>query len=51
MDALIEGIGRRPEQRNTVYGTPSEARIEQSYQAVPLEALQFQSAREYRARS
>jgi hypothetical protein len=49
MDALIEGIGRRPEQRTTLYGTPSEARIEQSYQAVPLEALQFQSAREYRA--
>ncbi|MDH5256213.1 MAG: 5-amino-6-(D-ribitylamino)uracil--L-tyrosine 4-hydroxyphenyl transferase CofH, partial [Gammaproteobacteria bacterium] len=49
MDALIEGIGRRPEQRTTLYGTPSEARIEQSYQAVPLEALRFQSAREYRA--
>jgi FO synthase len=49
MDALIEGIGRRPEQRTTVYGTPSEARIEQSYQAVPLAALQFRSAREYRA--
>jgi len=49
MDALIEGIGRRPEQRTTLYGTPPEARIEQSYQAVPLEALQFQSARDYRA--
>ncbi|MEQ1802732.1 MAG: 5-amino-6-(D-ribitylamino)uracil--L-tyrosine 4-hydroxyphenyl transferase CofH [Gammaproteobacteria bacterium] len=49
MDALVEGIGRRPEQRTTLYGTPTEARIEQSYQAVPLEALQFQSAREYRA--
>ncbi len=49
MDALIEGIGRRPEQRTTLYGTPSEVRIEQSYQAVPLEALQFQSARDFRA--
>jgi len=49
MDALIEGLGRRPEQRTTLYGTPPEARIEQSYQTVPLEALQFQSAREYRA--
>jgi FO synthase len=49
MDALIEGIGRRPEQRTTLYGTPSETRIEQSYQAVPLEALQFRSAREFRA--
>jgi FO synthase len=49
MDALIEGIGRRPEQRTTLYGSPPEARIEQSYQAVPLEALQFTSARDYRA--
>jgi len=48
MDALIEGLGRRPEQRTTLYGTPPEARIEQSYQAVPLEALQFTSARDYR---
>ena len=48
MDALVEGIGRRPEQRTTLYGTPSEARIEQSYQSVALETLQFQSAREYR---
>ncbi|MEO8444862.1 MAG: 5-amino-6-(D-ribitylamino)uracil--L-tyrosine 4-hydroxyphenyl transferase CofH, partial [Gammaproteobacteria bacterium] len=48
MDALIEGIGRRPEQRTTLYGTPSEMRIEQSYQAAPLAALQFRSARDYR---
>ena len=49
MDALIESIGRRPQQRTTLYGTPSAERIAQSYQATPLEALQFRSAREYRA--
>ncbi len=49
LDALIEGLGRRPEQRTTLYGTPPESRIEQSYQATPLAALQFRSAREYRA--
>jgi FO synthase len=49
MDALIESIGRRPQQRTTVYGTPPAERIAQSYQATPLEALQFRSAREYRA--
>lgn len=49
MDALIEGIGRRPQQRTTVYGTPPAERIAQSYAATPLEALQFRSAREYRA--
>jgi FO synthase len=48
MDALIEGIGRRPQQRTTVYGTPPAERIAQSYAATPLEALQFRSAREYR---
>ncbi len=47
MDALIEGLRRRPQQRTTLYGTPSEARIEQSYQSVPLAVLQFQSARSY----
>ena len=49
MDALIEGIGRRPVQRTTLYGTPPAERIAQSYQATPLEALQFRSAKEYRA--
>ncbi len=47
MDALIEGLRRRPQQRTTLYGTPSEDRIEQSYQSVPLSALQFQGARDY----
>jgi FO synthase len=49
MDALIESIGRRPIQRTTLYGTPSAERIAQSYQATPLEALQFRNAKEYRA--
>ena len=49
MDALIESIGRRPQQRTTVYSMPPAERIAQSYQATPLEALQFRSAREYRA--
>jgi FO synthase len=50
MDALIEGLGRRPEQRTTLYGTPPEHRIEQSYQSVALAPLQFRSAKEYRPR-
>lgn len=49
MDALIESIGRRATQRTTLYGTPPAERIAQSYQATPLEALQFRSAKEYRA--
>ena len=49
LDALVEGLGRRPEQRTTLYGTPPEHRIEQSYQAVPLSAMQFRSAKEYHA--
>jgi len=50
MDALIEEIGRRPVHRTTLYGTPPDERISASYEAAPLEALQFQSARNYRAR-
>jgi FO synthase len=49
MDALIEALGRRPAQRTTLYGTPMDERIATSYEAAPLTALQFQSAREYRS--
>jgi len=49
MDALIEGIGRRPVHRTTLYGTPPGERVAASYEAAPLEVLQFRSAREYRA--
>jgi FO synthase len=51
MDALVERIGRRAVHRTTLYGTPPEERIRASYEAAPLEALRFQSAREYRAKS
>lgn len=50
MDALVEGIGRTPAHRTTLYGTPPEERIRTSYEAAPLEAMQFRSAREYRAK-
>jgi FO synthase len=49
MDALIEGIGRRPVHRTTLYGRPTEERVAAGYEAAPLEVLRFQSAREYRA--
>jgi FO synthase len=49
MDALIENIGRRPVHRTTLYGRPTEERVAAGYEAAPLEALRFQSAREYRA--
>lgn len=49
MDALIESIGREPRHRTTLYGTPPEERISVSYEAPPLTAMEFRSAREYRA--
>jgi FO synthase len=49
MDALIEGIGRRPVHRTTLYGTPPDERLAAGYGTAPLDALQFRSAREYRA--
>jgi len=51
MDALIEGIRRRPVHRTTLYGTPTDERVAAGYEAAPLEVLRFQSAREYRAGS
>ena len=36
METLIRRIGRRPEQRSTLYDRPDEARIEQSFTAEPL---------------
>jgi FO synthase len=50
MDALIEGIGRRPAQRTTLYGPPPAERIAASYAAPALAALQFQPAREFQGR-
>ncbi len=50
MDALIESIGRRPVHRTTLYATPPDERVTAGYEAAPLAALQFQSAREYRAK-
>ncbi|MEO0974360.1 MAG: 7,8-didemethyl-8-hydroxy-5-deazariboflavin synthase, partial [Pseudomonadota bacterium] len=39
MEALIRGVGRRPEQRTTLYGEVPEARREASRQADGLEAI------------
>ena len=39
MDALIRSLGRQPEQRTTLYGTPSAAQSEKSYAAPPLAEL------------
>jgi FO synthase len=50
MDALIEGSGRRPAQRTTLYGTPPAGRIQAAYEAPALAPLQFQPAREFRGR-
>lgn len=49
MDALVESIGRTPRHRTTLYGTPPDERVRASYEAAPLTALQFRSAKEYRA--
>jgi FO synthase len=49
MDSLIAGIGRFPKHRTTLYRDPPEERIRQSYGAPALAAMQFQSARDYKA--
>ena len=41
MDELIVGVGREPLQRTTLYGQPVGDRVRCSYQAEPLEALNF----------
>ena len=51
MDALITGIDRPPRHRTTLYGTPPATRVEQSYGAPALAALQFRHARAYKAAS
>ncbi|UCG72514.1 MAG: 5-amino-6-(D-ribitylamino)uracil--L-tyrosine 4-hydroxyphenyl transferase CofH [Chromatiales bacterium] len=51
MEALIEAAGRTPRQRTTLYGTPTDERIRAGRAAAPLEALQFQPAKQYRAAS
>jgi FO synthase len=48
MDALIDAAGRHPAQRTTLYGTPPAERVQASYEAPALTALQFQSARDFR---
>jgi FO synthase len=49
MDAVIEGLGRTPRHRTTLYRTPPPDRIAAAYEAAPLTALQFRHAREYQA--
>ncbi len=39
MDELIRSVGRLPQQRTTLYGTPVAERVQRSYAAAPLEAL------------
>jgi FO synthase len=39
MAELIEGQGRRPRQRTTLYGTPSAERVTHSFGAAPLAEL------------
>jgi FO synthase len=39
IDDLIRSIGRLPQQRTTLYGTPVAERVQRSYAAAPLEAL------------
>ena len=41
MDELIVSVGRKPLQRTTLYGQPIGDRVRCSYQAEPLEALNF----------
>ena len=41
MDELIVGVGRKPLQRTTLYGHPVSDRVRCSYQAEPLETLNF----------
>ncbi|MGI9329649.1 MAG: 5-amino-6-(D-ribitylamino)uracil--L-tyrosine 4-hydroxyphenyl transferase CofH [Gammaproteobacteria bacterium] len=51
MAAVIRAAGRVPVQRTTLYGTPSSERIAVGLAAEPLQTLQFQPARHYRAAS
>jgi hypothetical protein len=51
MAAVIRAAGRVPAQRTTLYGTPSSERIVAGRNAEPLQTLQFQPARHYRAAS
>lgn len=51
MAAVIRAAGRVPVQRTTLYGTPSSERIAAGSTAEPLQTLQFQPARHYRAAS
>ncbi|MCC7258923.1 MAG: 5-amino-6-(D-ribitylamino)uracil--L-tyrosine 4-hydroxyphenyl transferase CofH [Gammaproteobacteria bacterium] len=51
MDALITACGRLPRQRTTLYREPVAERIERSYGAPALAAMQFRTARDFRAAS
>jgi len=44
MDALIASMGRRAQQRNTLYGTPDAAQVAASYAAPELEAVRLTPA-------
>ena len=48
MDELIEGLGRRPVHRTTLYRDVPEARVRASYGAGPLAPLEFHPAKAYR---
>ncbi len=47
MDALIRDLGRLPRQRLTTYEDAPESRAQQSFQAAPLDDLQFTPAKEF----
>ena len=51
MDALAAGIGRPAVHRTTLYREPPAERIDRSYDAPALAALQFRPARDYKAAS
>ena len=51
LEALIRAAGRLPRQRTTLYGEPPAERVAAGRDAAPLEELQFQPAKQYRAAS
>jgi hypothetical protein len=51
MDQLIEGIGRGPRHRTTLYRTPPAERIERSYAAAPLAENIYRPASAFRTKN
>jgi FO synthase len=49
MDQLIEGIGRAPRHRTTLYRAPPAERIEHSYAAAPLAENVYRPAAAYKS--